>query len=32
MLKGAIEKYGHLSDEELEHHRMTHGHGVGSKY
>jgi hypothetical protein len=32
VLKGAIDKYGHLSDEELEQNRMTHGHCVASKY
>ena len=32
VLDGAIEEYGHLSDTELEQHRMTHGHCVASKY
>lgn len=32
VLKGAIEKYGHLTDAELEQHRMSHGHCVASKY
>lgn len=32
VLEKAKIKYGHLSDEELEHHRMTHGHCVKSKF
>jgi hypothetical protein len=32
VLKDAIEKYGHLSDAQLDEHRMSHGHCVTSKY
>ena len=32
VLRDATSKYGHLSDAELEEHRMSHGHCVASKY
>ena len=32
VLQKAIEKYGHLTDEELDEHRMNHGHQVAQKY
>lgn len=31
-LKEAFEKFGHLTDEELDHHKMTHGHCIKTKY
>lgn len=32
ILAGALAKYGHMSRMELEEHKMTHGHCVGSRY
>jgi 3'-phosphoadenosine 5'-phosphosulfate sulfotransferase (PAPS reductase)/FAD synthetase len=31
-LKVAVKKYGHMSDEELQEYKMSHGHCVASKY
>lgn len=31
-LQEAIAKFGHMTDEELDHHKMTHGHCIRSKY
>jgi len=32
VLAAAIEKYGHISDEELNEFRMSHGHCVSNGY
>ena len=32
VLRGAIEKFGHMSNEELDEYKMSHGHCVMSKY
>ena len=32
VLDKAIAKHGHMTDEELDEHRMNHGHAVASKY
>ena len=32
VLERAVAEHGHMTDEELEEHRMNHGHAVASKY